>query len=80
MSDIKKKIEDRIEKLEKLTKERTRVEVLLEQAMGQLKEMGLNSLEEAQARLNELVKEREEAEAEAERLIAEFDEKYKEFI
>ena len=80
MSDIKKKIEDRIKKLEDLTKERTKVEVLLEQAMGQLKEMGLNTLEEAQDKLNLLIKERDEAEAEAERLIAEFDEKYKEFI
>ena len=78
--DIKKKIEDRIQKAEALNKERTKVEVLLEQAMNQLKEMGLNSLEEAQEELKKKTKEWEESKAEAERLIQEFDEKYKDFI
>lgn len=78
--DIKKKIEDRIQKAEALNKERTKVEVLLEQAMNQLKEMGLNSLEEAQEELKKKTKEWEESRAEAERLIQEFDEKYKDFI
>ena len=80
MMDIKKKIEDRIQKAEALNKERTKVEVLFEQAMNQLKEMGLNSLEEAQEELKKRTKEWEESKAEAERLIQEFDEKYKDFI
>lgn len=78
--DTVKKIEDRIKKLEDLNKERIKVETLLEQAMQQLKTMGLNSLEEAQIELQRLIQEKEKAEAEAERLIAEFDEKYKAFI
>lgn len=78
--DTVKKIEDRIKKLEDLNKERIKVETLLEQAMQQLKTMGLNSLEEAQAELQRLIQEKEKAEAEAERLITEFDEKYKAFI
>lgn len=78
--DIKEKIEDRIKKAEALNKERTKVEVLLEQAMGQLKELGLNSIEEAQEELKKKTKEWEESKAEAERLIQEFDEKYKDFI
>ncbi len=78
--DILKKLEDRKEKLTALEKERTRVEIMLEQEMKRLKEMGYESIEEAQEGLAKMKKEREEAEAEAERLIAEFDEKYKDFI
>lgn len=78
--DILKKLEDRREKLTALEKERTRVEIMLEQEMKRLKEMGYESIEEAQEGLAKMKKEREEAEAEAERLIAEFDEKYKDFI
>ena len=78
--DIKEKIEDRIKKAEALNKERTKVEVLLEQAMDQLKALGLNSLEEAQEALKKKTREWEESKAEAERLIKEFDEKYKDFI
>ncbi len=78
--DTLKKLEDRKEKLTALEKERTRVEIMLEQEMKRLKEMGYESIEEAQEGLAKMKKEREEAEAEAERLIAEFDEKYKDFI
>ena len=78
--DILKKLEDRKEKLTVLDKERTRVEVMLEQETKRLAEMGYASVAEAQAGLIQKKKERQEAEEEAERLIAEFDEKYKEFI
>lgn len=78
--DIIKKLEDRKNKLTTLDKERTKVEVMLEQKMEQLKAMGLNTIEEAQAELERRKKQRSEAEAEAERLVQEFDEKYKDFI
>ena len=78
--DILKKLEDRKEKLTVLDKERTRVEVMLEQETKRLLEMGYATVDEAQAGLIKMKKERQEAEEEAERLIAEFDEKYKDFI
>lgn len=78
--DILKKLEDRKEKLTVLDKERTRVEVMLEQETKRLLEMGYATVAEAQAGLIKIKKERQEAEEEAERLIAEFDEKYKDFI
>ena len=78
--DILKKLEDRREKLTVLDKERTRVEVMLEQETKRLLEMGYATVAEAQAGLIKMKKERQEAEEEAERLIAEFDEKYKDFI
>ena len=78
--DILKKLEDRKEKLTVLDKERTRVEVMLEQETKRLMEMGYATVAEAQAGLIKMKKERREAEEEAERLIAEFDEKYKDFI
>ena len=78
--DILKKLEDRKEKLTVLDKERTRVEVVLEQETKRLLEMGYATVAEAQACLIKMKKERQEAEEEAERLIAEFDEKYKDFI
>ena len=78
--DILKKLEDRKEKLTLLDKERTRVEVMLEQETKRLLEMGYATVAEAQAGLIKMKKERQEAEEEAERLIAEFDEKYKDFI
>ena len=78
--DILKKLEDRKEKLTVLDKERTRVEVMLEQETKRLLEMGYATVAEAQAGLIKMKKERREAEEEAERLIAEFDEKYKDFI
>lgn len=78
--DILKKLEDRKEKLTVLDKERTRVEVMLEQETERLLEMGYATVAEAQAGLIKMKKERQEAEEEAERLIAEFDEKYKDFI
>ena len=78
--EILKKLEDRKEKLTVLDKERTRVEVMLEQETKRLLEMGYATVAEAQAGLIKMKKERQEAEEEAERLIAEFDEKYKDFI
>ena len=78
--DILKKLEDRKEKLTVLDKERTRVEVMLEQETKRLLEMGYATVAEAQAGLIKMKKERQEAEEEAERLIADFDEKYKDFI
>ena len=78
--DILKKLEDRKEKLTVLDKERTRVEVMLEQETKRLLEMGYATVAEAQAGLIKMKKERREAEEEAERLIADFDEKYKDFI
>ena len=48
--------------------------------MEQLKAMGLNTIEEAQAELERRKKQRSEAEEAAERLVQEFDEKYKDFI
>ena len=78
--DILKKLEDRKEKLTVLDKERTRVEVMLEQETKRLLEMGYATVAEAQAGLIKMKKERQEAEEEAERLISEFDEKYKDFI
>ena len=78
--DILKKLEDRKDKLTVLDKERTRVEVMLEQETKRLLEMGYATVAEAQAGLIKMKKERQEAEEEAERLIAEFDEKYKDFI
>ena len=78
--DILKKLEDRKEKLTVLDKERTRVEVMLEQETKRLLEIGYATVAEAQAGLIKMKKERQEAEEEAERLIAEFDEKYKDFI
>ena len=78
--DILKKLEDRKEKLTVLDKERTRVEVMLEQETKRLLEMGYTTVAEAQVGLIKMKKERQEAEEEAERLIAEFDEKYKDFI
>ena len=78
--DIIKKLESRKEKLVQLEKDRTRVEVLYEQALARLKEMGLASIEEAQAELDRRVEANKQAEAEAERLITEFDEKYKDFL
>ena len=78
--DILKKLEDRKEKLTVLDKERTRVEVMLEQETKRLLEMGYATVADAQAGLIKMKKERQEAEEEAERLIAEFDEKYKDFI
>lgn len=78
--DILKKLEDRKEKLTVLDKERTRVEVMLEQETKRLLETGYATVAEAQAGLIKMKKERQEAEEEAERLIAEFDEKYKDFI
>ena len=78
--DIIKKLESRKEKLVQLEKDRTRVEVLYEQALARLKEMGLASIEEAQAELDRRVEANKQAEAEAERLIMEFDEKYKDFL
>ncbi len=78
--DILTQLEDRKNKLNTLDKERTRVEIMLEQEMERLKAMGLDTLEEAEAELQKRIKERDEAEAEAQRLIQEFDEKYKDFI
>ena len=78
--DIIKKLENRREKLIQLEKDRTRVEVLYEQALARLKEMGLNSNEEAQAELDRRIAANKQAEAEAEKLIMEFDEKYKDFL
>ena len=78
--DILKKLEDRKDKLTVLDKERTRVEVMLEQETKRLLEMGYATVAEAQAGLIKMKKERQEAEEEVERLIAEFDEKYKDFI
>lgn len=78
--DIIKKLENRKEKLIQLEKDRTRVEVLYEQALARLKEMGLNSIEEAQAELDRRIAANKQVEAEAEKLIMEFDEKYKDFL
>jgi len=78
--DILEKLEDRKKKLTALDKERTRVETIYEQQMGQLKAMGLNSLEEAREELEKRKIQLEEAQVKAEQLVADFDEKYKEFI
>jgi len=78
--DILKTLEDRKNKLTALDKERTKVETLYEQAMGQLSSMGLDSLEAAKVELEKRKQQRAEAEAEAERLVKEFDAKYKDFI
>jgi len=78
--DILEKLEDRKKKLTALDKERTRVETIYEQQMGQLKAMGLNSLEEAREELERRKIQLEEAQVKAEQLVADFDEKYKEFI
>lgn len=77
---ILEKLEDRKKKLTALDKERTRVETIYEQQMGQLKAMGLNSLEEAREELEKRKTQLAEAQEKAEQLIADFDEKYKEFI
>lgn len=78
--DILEKLEDRKKKLTALDKERTRVETIYEQQMGQLKAMGLNSLEEAREELERRKIQLAEAQVKAEQLVADFDEKYKEFI
>ena len=78
--DILKQLEDRKEKLVALEKERTKVEIRLEEEMKRLADMGCATIEEAQAELERRKKVRDEALADAAQLIKDFDEKYKDFI
>lgn len=78
--NVIKELEVRKERMLQYEKERTKNEVMLEQEMKRLKEMGLNSIEEAEAEIARRKKLNEEALEAAERLIQEFDEKYKDFL
>lgn len=66
--------------LEDLGVERGKAEGRLEQAMDALKNLGYDSIEEAKKELDRLVKEKEEADREAQALLKEFEEKYADFI
>lgn len=80
MSDVLKRLEGLKKKLEDLEKEKIKIESRSEQLLEQLKAMGINSLEEGRQQEQDLMKVIAEAEAEAERLISEFEEKYKEWL
>ncbi len=68
------------EDLETLGVERSKAEGRLEQAMETLKELGFNSIEEAQIELDRLIIEKNDAEEAATLMIAIFKEKYAEYI
>lgn len=78
--DILKELEKTKKKLETLKNERAKVEGMRDQILSQLKEEGINSLEEGQKKLGELKASVEQVKTEATQLLSDFQEKYKLFL
>ena len=66
--------------LKELEGEKIKAEAKLEQAMEGLKDLGFDSVEEAEIKRDELIAQREIAETGARELIEQFKEKYAKFI
>ena len=77
--NILKELESRKERMLRYEKDRTKYETLYEGVLKRLEEQGLNTLEEAEAEIERRKKLNAEATEAAQRLIEEFDEKYKDF-
>lgn len=80
MKDIKDRLAETRSKLEALGKEVSKAEGRRDQVLDQLKAQGLNSLEEAKARVTQMTEEWEAAKAEAEALLVEFERDYEAFL
>ena len=75
-----KELEKRKTKMINLRNERIKVEGMHEQVLNQLKEEGINTLEEGKLRVQAIEEQNLQVVAEAEALLKEFDEKYKLFF
>ena len=80
MKDLKTELQELRQQLENLSREKTKVEGRYEQLMDQLKAMGISSLEEGKARLEELAEQQRQAEEEARALVDKFKQDYKDFL
>ena len=80
MKDIKERLAETRSKLEALGKEVSKAEGRRDQVLDQLKAQGLNSLEEAKARVTQMTEEWEAAKAKAEALLVEFERDYEAFL
>ena len=74
MSGLIKRLEEMKKDLESLDRERVKQEMLRDQAVDMLKEMGYDSVEEAQAAALEMEKDIEKSELEAEAYLTELKE------
>lgn len=79
-SALIKELEKRKTKMINLRNERIKVEGMHEQVLTQLKEEGINSLEEGRVRVQAIEEQNLQVVTEAEALLKEFDEKYKLFF
>ena len=79
-SALIKELEKRKTKMINLRNERIKVEGMHEQVLNQLKEEGINTLEEGKLRVQAIEEQNLQVVAEAEALLKEFDEKYKLFF
>lgn len=75
-----KELEKRKTKMINLRNERIKVEGMHEQVLSQLREEGVNTLEEGKLRVQAIEEQNLQVVAEAEALLKEFDEKYKLFF
>ena len=80
MKNIKDRLAETRSKLEALGKEVSKAEGRRDQVLDQLKAQGLNSLEEAKARVTQMTEEWEAAKAKAEALLVEFERDYEAFL
>ena len=80
MKNIKDRLAETRSKLEALGKEVSKAEGRRDQELDQLKAQGLNSLEEAKARVTQMTEEWEATKAEAEALLTEFERDYEAFL
>lgn len=79
-SALIKELEKRKTKMINLRNERIKVEGMHEQVLSQLKEDGINTLEEGKLKVQAIEEQNLQVVAEAEELLKEFDEKYKLFF
>ena len=80
MTDLIKRLNDLKTKIEALEKEVIKAEAKRDQGYEQLKARGLNSLEEAREWIDKKKKEREEVTAQAEALVTQMEEQFRDFI
>lgn len=80
MTEIEKRLEQTVKKLEGLEKEKYKIEARRDQLLEQLAAQGISSVEEGRKKQRENEAERQRLEAEAEALLAKFEEDYREFL
>lgn len=80
MTEIEKRLEETIKKLEGFEKEKYKVEARRDQLLEQLAAQGISSVEEGRKKQKENDALRQQLEAEALGLLDKFEEDYREFL